>query len=58
MQMTTNYVLQLEERCFSANQMSLELLQQVRGLESNVSGLETDIEALKAKYEKKLIDIK
>ena len=30
----------------------------MRGLESNVSGLETDIEQLKAKYEKKLIDIK
>ena len=27
-------------------------------MESNVGGLETDIEQLKAKYEKKLVDIK
>ena len=47
MQTTTNYVMQLEERCFKSNQTCLELLAQLR-----------ELEALTHTQQKKLVDIK
>merc|ERR1712051_871555 len=42
-QAASDYILQLEEKCFMANKTSLELLQQVRDLESEVETLKAYI---------------
>lgn len=45
--MSTDYILQVEARCFEANKVSLELLQRVRMLESEVETLKQYILQLK-----------
>ena len=49
MQSATDYIVQLEEKCFQANKTSLELLQQVRDLESEVETLKQYIIDLKSR---------
>ena len=39
LQVATDYILQVEARCFEANKTSLELLQSVRMLETEVETL-------------------
>lgn len=48
-QAASDYILQLEEKCFMANKTSLELLQQVRDLESEVETLKAYIIDLKSR---------
>ena len=49
MQAASDYIQQIEEKCFLANKTSLELLQQVRDLESEVETLKAYIIDLKSR---------